>query len=354
MDSNTWWTLLMFFGPMIVPRAVAFYRSISTVNPQNIRSVPPKSRRALNLLFITALIFLVSTIPRLGPENIFHATQSRLKLATGTLFSRLAGVRELTPQDDLLREKFESLENRKLYLQYGPSVLLDCPFCTAANPLTYIYYAIPSILTPHLAHLLVLGLSTSLPIAGRAASTFRSHATHLGVLLALAEVYAVYASPTYLEAWLITPNPNTIPYPFFWRLRLFRGLAIAACDILLAAAIYLVATNRWAAAGARGDSAAEKTEQAVRNMEGLCGKLTLAGAMRNTIFRDAALKKVVDEYWVKEKGWREEVHQEREVVEGLNRALGRVDVDALGRQMGEFTDRAFESLRPGDDVMQGQ
>src|SRR5579862_4258949 len=161
--------LLITFGPIIITRAIAYFRSSAAPlnSPRRpIRPVPLHVSRALNVLFITACLALLSTLPYFQPENIFVVTQSRLQTPSEVLFTRLQTIRPLTAQDISLKSKLVSIDSRLLYLTYGPGPLADCLFCNSDAPFSYLYYAFPSIVIPHILHTAVLGVVTSSLLSG--------------------------------------------------------------------------------------------------------------------------------------------------------------------------------------------
>ncbi|KAL1901502.1 hypothetical protein Sste5346_001909 [Sporothrix stenoceras] len=191
-------SLLIFFGPMLLPKAIGMYRGLktqaavrqrqsqqgaaATSRPLTFRSV-----LVLSLLTTAALAWLlsggfilpasVSKALRLPaalrmPENVFVATESRLQAPTDVIFTRLASSRPyhtLTAADEALRLRLVSLESRLLYLQYGPDTIANCPFCggtgvdsaTNFSAANYLYYAMIDLIAAHLANLALIAVVTS-------------------------------------------------------------------------------------------------------------------------------------------------------------------------------------------------
>ena len=94
----------------MLPRALAYYRSIKVA----IKTRPPPcplptgASRALNILCISIVIFLLASLPGIlysAQPNIFELTGSRYYIPTDVLFTRLSLVRPLTSFDEALREK---------------------------------------------------------------------------------------------------------------------------------------------------------------------------------------------------------------------------------------------------------
>ncbi|KAH7030515.1 hypothetical protein B0J12DRAFT_633361 [Macrophomina phaseolina] len=340
-------SLLIFFGPMLLPKAIQLYRSIraSSRNPHGaVRPMPAAVANSLNLLYAFAILTFIFSLPYFAPENVFQATSSRLQIPTDTLFVRLGKLRPLSPVDEALKLKFVNLESRLLYLVYGPSALADCPFCSVDEPSSYFYYALPSIMAPHLLHLLVLGLVTSPLLSGPEGARWRTWATLAGVGLAALEVWTV---GTYNHKQNATALRLNDVEPFFWRMRTLRYVGIALVDGLLGYAMYLTSTNRWLVIP---PTISERIEENTRIVEGLRGKLSMLGAMKNTVARDKGLRERSASYWVDEGQVMGEIFEEREVVDSMQNALERVNVEMIETQAGGMADnvvRVMETVRRG-------
>ncbi|KAF2461350.1 hypothetical protein BDY21DRAFT_296496 [Lineolata rhizophorae] len=348
MSLKTIGSLLLTFGPLVIPRLLAWYRSLSSNRAYNIPIRPPPRhvKRALNILTISAIIALLTTLPfqPFTPENVITVTHSRLQTPTATIFNRLEFLRALTPLDHALRDKLTNLESRLLYLTYGPDVLATCPFCTSTDPRSYFYYAIPSLLFPHVLHLVVLGVVTSAPLSGSEGARLRVPATIAGVALATLELLV---AGTY-DARAANAGPAKSVADggggdaFFWRARLARGLAVGAADALVGLFLYQTATNRWLA---EPPSLPERVEGATRALEAANAKLGYAGAVRNAVVRDKGLREAFERYWLEEHRVMGEVREEREVVEGVRSALTRVDIGDVERKAEEWVGGIFGRQR---------
>ncbi|KAJ8611056.1 hypothetical protein MRB53_038143 [Persea americana] len=161
------------------PRASAQFQA------QQIRPLSPPTTWALRLLFLSAAVAFLSTFPTFAPANVFVETGSRLQTtSTGVIFARLATLRPLTAADERLRRIFWRLECESCQWQQvlhqravicsihgfctlitGPgAVLSESPLASPRDndaPLWYLLCALPSLLVPHVIHLIVLGLATS-------------------------------------------------------------------------------------------------------------------------------------------------------------------------------------------------
>ena len=289
---------------------------------------------SLNIFFISALIALISTLPYFSPENIFTITSSRLQTPNDVLFTRLSLARgELTENDNTLRPKLASLDSRLLYLTYGPDVVTHCPFCISDEPFTYFYYALPSIILPHLLHTLALGLATSSAIAGNYGNRWRSLAAMASILLAISDCYLFGSYDWKANARAHRPEEYS---HFYWRMRVFRGICIAVADAFLAGLLWLSSTNRMFVIP---PSAAERMETAMRVLENARGKLSAVGVVRNAIVRDEGLRRKTEAYWRKEGEITGQIMAEREVIEGVRNALdGRIQVVTLEAEATKYAE----------------
>ncbi len=321
-------SLALLFGPMLLPKAIAYYRSVRNSSAVNgpIRPVPASVSRALTILFVVATISLISTFPIFGPENIFRVTQSRLQIATDVLFTRLQAIRPqgLTEADNNLRSKINSLESRLLFFQFGPDVITNCLFCDPEDPRSYLYYALPAILAPHLFNLCVLAFLTSNMFVGPEGAAWRTTATIGAVGIAAAEIWFVstYDHQANARATRLADIDD-----FFWNMRVYRGLAITVLDAVLGWVIYLSSTNR---AFVTPPHPAERIENSIRVLESVRSKISATGVVRNTVIRDEGLRGRNQAYWVHEGRLMSEMMEDREVVEGINNALeSRINIDKI-------------------------
>jgi hypothetical protein len=274
---------------------------------------------------------------------VFRATQSRLQIPTDVLFTRLAALRPggaLTSADEALRARFVNLESRLLYLQHGPAVLAECPFCGPDDPRSYLYYALPALAAPHLLNLVVLAVATSRTVAGASGAQWRGTATLGALALALADIYLVQAYNHQANARAL--RLGEIDF-FFWTARAVRGLALAALNAGMATLIWLSATNR---AFARPPSAAARVEGAVRALAGARSKLNAAAIVKNSVMREEELRGRSGAYWAHEAALVREVMEEREVVDGVSDALqNRLNIENMSRDAENYASSVIQPLQ---------
>ncbi|CAK4026544.1 hypothetical protein FE78DRAFT_72516 [Lecanosticta acicola] len=340
LSWSTIQSLLIFFGPWFIPRAIAYYRAIRNRPASQIKSLPQKTSYGLTILFISGIIALVGTLPAFQPENIFRTTQSRLQTATGVLLTRLAAVRPLTSKDETLRRLFETggLQARLLYARYGPTILL-------ANPLTtlgtldaskfHLLYALPSLLAPHILHFFALGITTSTTLSGSEPARWRTVATIAALILPAAEIYYLSTTPQ---------DPRQTELNFLaWKVPIYRGLAIACLDSLLGLAIYLQSTNR---AFLNPPSPSQQLLAHTSRLETLLASTRKLGVIRNATVRDKDMRRRVQDYWFQESEVMKDVHEEPEVLEAQRNALRRLDMVKIGREVEQFVTNILGSEGP--------
>ncbi|ORY64092.1 uncharacterized protein BCR38DRAFT_457877 [Pseudomassariella vexata] len=343
-------SVLIFFGPILLPKAIGYYRTIRagpSANGLTIRPLNPKVLRALSLLSLTTLLYLLLSLPPSAPENLFERTQSRLQIPTDVLFARLSSLRPknvLTPSDTALRNKFVNMESRTLYLQFGPEVLANCPFCTSDDPRSYFYYALPSLLSPHLLNLIVLSIATSGLLVGLDGSKWRRATVISTLVLAALDVYVVSSYNHQSNAH--RPRLAELDM-FFWTARVYRLLALAVLDVAFAALLYLSSTNR---AFASPPSPAERVEAVARRLLMTKSKINAVGIVKNTAIRDEELRERMRAYWQHEGRLMREVMEEREVIEGVNDALqNRINIQDISRDAKTY---AINMLPKAEDTVQ--
>ncbi|KAJ9141862.1 Chorismate synthase protein [Pleurostoma richardsiae] len=356
--SVSWGTiksLLIFFGPIIIPKALAYYRSARNaprIHGLAVQPLPSSARRAIWALSIAAFTLLVlGLLPPWAPENVFRATQSRLQIPTDVLFTRLSALRPghaLTPRDEALRARLASAEARLLYLQFGPGPLADCPFCSSDEPRSFFYYALPSILAPHLANLALLAAATSVPLTGRAGARWRTASSLAGAALAALDLFLVgsYNHQSNSRALRL----SEVDF-FFWRARAWRLAALAALDALLAWVLYLTATNR---AFVAGPGPAERAEGVARALAAARSKLSAVGIAKNATVRDAELRARSTEYWHQEVRLVGEAMEDREVVDGVKDALeNRIDIQRITRDADSYAQNVLQAIQQGNPTLVG-
>lgn len=270
------------------------------------------------------------------------------------LFTRLKSIRELTPQDEQLRDVLDvgGLDSRLLFAQYGPDILAECPFASPGDldaATSFLFYAVPSMLAPHLLHLFALGVATSGLLAGKEGARWRTAAVIAGLVLAAAEVFAI-------GQYDHTHNARSTRLAevdwVFWKMRVYRGLLIAGVDGSLGWVIWLQATGR---AFLTPPPTSEVLLDHVKQLEGLVAKARGLGVIRNACARDRGLRSKTEAYWVKEGEVMKDIMEESDVVDAQRRALRRVDVGRVSRDAEGYVDGVLGKVQiaPAGGMPQG-
>ncbi|KAL6852646.1 hypothetical protein ACO1O0_007194 [Amphichorda felina] len=343
-------SLVLFFGPILLPKAISRYRSIRSASRRQgiaIQPVPQPVQAALGLLFFLSFIYLVKSLPPFAPENIFLQTDSRLQIPVDVLFNRVSAIRPnnaLTASDYALRAKFVNMESRLLYLQFGPDVLADCPFCNVDEPKSYFYYALPALLWPHLFNLIAIAAVTSPAWTSRHGAQWRTLATIAAGVLGALEIYLVSSYNHQANSRALRLHQLEM---FYWSMRNYRLLALAALDALLGWALYLSSTNR---AFSNPPTPAERVEMVNRGLVTAKSKLSALAIVRNTALRDEDLRSRSHAYWTHEVRLMSEVMEDREVVEGVNDALSnRISIQHITRDAEAYAQTVLQPLSSEDD-----
>lgn len=293
------------------------------------------------------MYFLYTTLPFNSPENIFTLTQSRLHIPIDVLFTRLLAMRKagLTPSDDILRGKLASIESRLLLFQYGPEVMTDCTFCNAEDPMSYFYYALPALIAPHLFNICVVALVTSGLFTGKAGAGWRTSATITAVALVALDVYLVGSYNH--KGNVLALRLGDIDF-FFWKIRIYRGIALAGLDGILGWVIYLTATNR---AFVVPRSPAERLESSIQLLTGARGQIGAVSVVRNASQRDEGLRAQINNYWTSEASYTRAAHEHHDVVEATKNALReRINVESITASAQGYADSLVRGL-PGTDLL---
>jgi hypothetical protein len=190
--------------------------------------------------------------------------------------------------------------------------------------MTYFYYALPSIVIPHILHTFALGLATSTAIAGNYGNRWRGLAAIFGIGQAASEMWLFGTYDWKANARKLRAEEYI---HWYWRVRVYRGVIIALADACFAGLLWLSSTNRMFVIP---PSPAERMETAMRLLEQARGKLNAVGIMRNVTSREEGLRRKSDAYWRNEVQVMGEVMDEREVIEGVRNALdGRIHVQTV-------------------------
>lgn len=329
-----------------MPKAIAFYRSIRSRPASQLKPISPRTSYALWVLFISASIAFLSTFPFFAEENVFRRTSSRLQTPAGVLMTRLAAQRPLTAQDEQLRAVLDAggLDARLYYARFGNNVVRDCPYAIPGeldSDNSYLLYAAPGLIFPHIAHLFALAIATSSWFVGRDGARWRTLATVAGIVLGIAEFYTITTyDSTHNQR---STRVNEIDF-VHWKVQVWRGLAIAAIDGLLGWAMWLQATGRaFVVPASTSDQLAAQSMM----LEAALAKIRGLGVLRNGTVRSADMRRRADDYWSKDAEVTRDIFEEPAVLQAQRNALRRLDVSKLERDADAFLESMFTTGQTG-------
>ncbi|KUL84470.1 hypothetical protein ZTR_06157 [Talaromyces verruculosus] len=366
-------SLLLFFGPFILPRLINYYRAfrVQLAHRPPPRPIPADANRALNFLFGVIVVFLTLSIPSnpyAPAPNIFTQTGSRINTPTDVIFARLARHRPdnvLTDYDRLLRGNLTTIAQKKIYLRFGPDALLSCQFCNLEDPFSYLIYYLPlNTLVPHLVHLAIIGIVTSAPFAGIEAGRWRSWFVYAALGLAILDCYVMTSYDPIAAAAPAVRAGQIPPLSLYTSMNMIRFLFLTIFDAACAALIYISATHRFFySPPSPNDQINQAIAAATAALTSANSKLHGLSVTRNAVVRDQSLKARDDWYWrtaVAMEGsgdangagggsiWEEEevARAMSHVMNGRNRGR-KLDMAQLGVNAGEYVDKITAGLEHG-------
>lgn len=300
-NVNRYVTIGLFFLPFIFRWSLgssrAFLGNLRQRPPP--QSIPSKASRALNLLFVSAIVALILSFPNpnyASIRNIFEFTGSSFNSSSETILSRLRSLVKdnLSETDILLLSKLGSQSARETYLRYGADSLISCSFCTFENPFTFVIFWIArDVLVPHCLHYLVLGLATSKQLCGIEASRWRIKFVAGGLLIPVLELFYFVAR----KSDFVT-HPEVTPFSLSDRIKTIRLISITIYDGLCAAILYLSATNRlFYKVPTDSERLDEFLGELTTSVENMRAKLRVLLLGRSTIVREKSLRDHDAAYW---------------------------------------------------------
>lgn len=287
---------------------------------------------------------LTQSIPWFSPPNIYQDTQSRLAIPTSVLFHRLSTVRNdnLTPLDLALKSKYyeSSTDFALLYAAYGPNVMAGCDWCSIKEPDCYFYYAIPSILGPHLLHVFIILCLTSSFLLGPEGSRWRFYGVMTAASLAFIEIGLVARND-----WRLNTTKRVLADAdfFFWRMRSYRHFAFALLDSLLGWGLWLTSTNRWLV---QAPALSQQIDFLSTALKGPAVKMALLSRMQAAVVSDEQLLATGMQHWTQEPIQVTELEQEREVVDAKRLALSRLNIDKIRHEAQLWVDQVWRFFQP--------
>ncbi|KAI9671763.1 MAG: hypothetical protein M1831_003291 [Alyxoria varia] len=310
---STFGVSIAFFLVRNGPGWYRYLRSSTKREKPATRPTPPGVSRALNILFAVAIVAFLSTFKH--PPNVFRETESRLQTNNDLIFHRVVAKRDLTPLEEALKPKLISKEGRLLYLIYGPYVVAECSFCQSGEPWTYLLYAAPSILLPHVFNLAIIGLVTSRFFTGPEGARWRVKFATAGVMLGAAEMLAIWSFDNVAN---IKSQHMSEMNHFHWHMIFYRGCALAILDALLGWVLWLSSTNRYFV---KPLTPAQRLDGVIKLATITRARLNATEAMHDLVMSDEANQDDVCQYWTSE----EELFEEPEVKNAMRNARKRAE-----------------------------
>ncbi|KAF2864239.1 hypothetical protein K470DRAFT_261686 [Piedraia hortae CBS 480.64] len=305
--STTWsniQSLVLLLGPILLPRLIAYTRTLTQQQPSTTRRKPPP-QLPLALLTLTTLTSLILTLPIFTPTNIYMETSLPLTAPAERLQSRLRRSLTSPEQTYLSFLKEHGPPASKLYSLYGPAAFPS--WTDPKDHLGNFIYALPGILTPHLLHLAIMGVVT-----GRQASRFRGRAVAACIALLGSELFYLHRGEGEFK---------------FWKGRVVRLLGFAGVDVILGGMVLLAR-----------EGVSERVEGVRDGMEGLVKTLRGLGCVRNTVVRSSKLRGREGEFWETETDLMRGVFENEGVVVAQKGVLGRIDLEGVREEAGELVD----------------
>ena len=168
-------------------------------------------------------------------------------------------------------------------------------------------------------------------------------ATIAGIVLAVAEFWLI---ANYNDG----PNERSKRLSevdfIYWKMQVWRGLAIAGMDGVFGLMIWLQATGR---AFIAPTPMSERLLDHAKTVEAILNKARGLGMLRNGVVRDMELRKKVEDYWLKDAEVMKDIFEQPAVLEAQRHALKRLDIGRVGHEADAFLDSVLGSAR----VVQG-
>ncbi|KAI5845421.1 hypothetical protein BZA05DRAFT_476585 [Tricharina praecox] len=332
---NLYVGLLVFFVPVLYQKAQFLYRGQASTIP-----LPATTKRLLDILFLSSILFLALSTPYFAPENVYLATKTDLSTHASDVFTALSTYRNLTSVDTTLRTLLSAAEGRLIYAWVGPTPLLHCSWCSFSAPQSFLIYAAPRILLPHLLHAAFIGVLTNGRF-GRFGPYWRFYASVPMLALPAYELWRLQKYQDNIAVWGWQTNWTTVWH--YWSMRTVRLVGFAAIDALLGLVLWLSATRRWML-GWEGVIAEERVDEALKKIQNAATLMQVGGLLKQTVMRDPELRGKSVEWWIKEDSGGKELMRDEEVMEVRKERLpNRVNLDSL-REEAEGASRNWVSL----------
>jgi hypothetical protein len=240
-----------------------------------------------------------------GSENIFYLTNARFITPSNVLSARLAKLRPLTQEDNILIDRLStSLAERISYAIYGPGPLTHCTWCLTTHneaaiqgdATMYLLFSLPQIVSPYLVHAFLLGVTTTPFLAGGYIT--RNMRVYVSYLLGLAIA---------TEIWILLTFDGTVNASattlrevnwLHWDLFSFRYMSLAIISLFHAVVVYLLDTGFVVLPAAMED----RLFQLAAMEENINQRMRFTRIVKSVVMKKETWRSKVESYWDNQRG----------------------------------------------------
>ncbi|CAG8465959.1 2523_t:CDS:1 [Scutellospora calospora] len=269
----------------------------------------PKSIFDILIVYLLIFTILIQVYYAIWspPPNIFISSNISPTMSPSVIRTILLTKNsKLTPIDNLLLEKFSSLENRLIYAAYGQEALLDCNYCK--NVTDYSMFIIPNVAWSYVMMLMVLGIST---MARR-----KSHWRIYGVIFLIGcGFFELY---TLLSTDVIKNSAHGITEFLYNNTDYYRRMAFA----VLSFTIFFI--NK-----ADNKSDMDIIQEIKRNQEIIIHCSKAANLQRTAVLRDNNLRKIFEEFYRRRETEENVVVTDQSYKDARNKTLSKLNMVGL-------------------------
>ena len=296
--------LTILIGPAPLFYVYRSWQSKPASVQQHRRPLPIQSFRATVLLGIASVVYIC--IYLLGTENIFSLTSTRFVTPPSVIQSRLARLRLLTQEDQILLDRLgTSLSERLNYAIYGPTPLTHCTWCqitrtdvngqiTVGDATMYLLFSLPQIISPYLIHAFILGATTTpFLTSSQISRDLRTYMSYVLGLLLAAELWTLATFDGNVNS---SANELRDVIWLHWDLHSFRYIALSMTSLAQAAMIYVVETGLIVLPPSMED----RLSQIGVVGENVAQRMRLARTVRRVIMRDSEWRLRSIRWWDKQ------------------------------------------------------
>lgn len=327
--------LTILIGPAPLFYLYRLWQSTPSTAPRQRRPLPVPSLIAISILLLSSFFYLCILLLG-GSENVFYLTQSRFVTPTSVLQSRLAKIRHVSDNDQILFQRLStSLSERINFATFGPSPLILCTWCqsihkdgttngsvTLGDSSMYLLFSLPHIFAPYIAHAFLLGITTTPFLA--LSQTCRDLRVYISYALGL-----VLAA----EVWILATFDGTINSSahdlrdvtwLHWDLHSFRYVSLTVICIAHAVVIYGIETA-WVVLP---PSEEERLFQVSVVGENVAHRMRLTRTVREVIMKSTEWRLRAGQWWERQREGEAKVPEIPETLRLKWQAEARTWVDA--------------------------